>query len=377
MTDSRPTRQVLRTADYDDALAALLQLNATDLHCLELAIEEPGVTAGRLAQRSGLTSGAVTGVLDRLERAGFIERRPDPADRRSITVQPVTAMADEARRAMAPLDEALGRVLAERTPAERSLIDRFLDDAQQVVAQETARLRAATRGGFVGDTFRAPLGDATHGRLVFASGAPRIAKNIAPLGPGASARLIVETSASRLEFKGAAPDGQLIAATFDGPRPEVRAAGGTVTIRYRRQALAAFASRKARIALSGAIPWTIELDGGLTDLSGSLEGVALGRLDVEGGTNHVNLDLPRPRGTVSVRLHGVASRAALRRPAGVPVSVLLAGGISSLRVDGRGKRDVAGKRRYVSDAFETSPDRYELEVLGGAASVVVEEDRAR
>ncbi|HEY4753263.1 MAG TPA: hypothetical protein VIH37_08265, partial [Candidatus Limnocylindrales bacterium] len=135
--------------------------------------------------------------------------------------------------------------------------------------------------------------------------------------------------------------------------------------------------RKARIALSGAIPWTIELDGGLTDLSGSLDGVALGRLDVEGGTNHVDLHLPRPRGTVAVRLHGVASKALLRRPAGVPVSVLLAGGISSLRVDGRGKRDVAGKRRYVSDAFETSPDRYELEVLGGAASVVVEEERAR
>ena len=123
---------------------------------------------------------------------------------------------------------------------------------------------------------------------MFVSGAPRVALNFAPLGPRATARVIAETSASRLEFTGAAPAGDLMAASFDGPRPDVRVAGGEVTVRYRRQAMSAFTSRRARIALSGTIPWTIELDGGITDLTGTLEAVSLERLDVEGGAE------PRP-----------------------------------------------------------------------------------
>lgn len=373
MNEIPTIRQAVRTPAFDDALAARLGLNPTDLRCLEAVIAEPGLTPGRLADLAGLTSGAITGVLDRLERAGFVARHPDPADRRRFTVEPVAARCAEVSAAIAPLDAAIVAALGPYAEDQRAAIGGFLQASAGLVAGETSRLLAETRGGFVGEDYRAPLGGATRARLAFTSGAPRFAVNVAPLGARAAARVIAEPSASRLELASGAPAGQLAAASFDGPRPEVRASNGNLEVRYRRQAMAAFTSRKARISLSADVPWAIELDGGLTNLTGDLSGVRLERLEVEGGTNHVDLVLPRPLGTVVVRLHGVASSVRLRRPAGVPVALRVAGGISHLRVDGRRSEQVSGKRRYVGDGFDQAPDRYELEILGGASDVTISE----
>ena len=372
MNDNPGIRQAIRTIAFDDALADRLGLNATDFRCLEVAIAEPGLTPSRLAERAGLTSGAVTGVVDRLERAGYVARKQDPGDRRSVTITPVPSRVEEVVEALTPLTDAVDGLLAACSPPEQEAISRFLDQAGRVVETETARLRASTRGGFVGNRFSAPLGDATRGRLRFTSGAPRLSVNIAPLGPRANARIIAETSASRLEFQGAAPADDLVLATFDGPRPDVRATGGVVTIRYRRGATAAFSTRTARIALNGSIPWTIELEGGITDLTGTLEAVSLERVEVDGGANHVQLDLPRPRGTATVRIAGVVSSARFRRPTGIPVALRMAGGVSHLRIDGGRREQVSGQRRYVGPGFADSPDRYELEVLGGVSDLTVE-----
>jgi DNA-binding MarR family transcriptional regulator len=373
MNDLISIRQAVRTPAYDEALAERLGMNPTDLRCLELLIAEPGLTPGGLAEMAGLTSGAVTGVLDRLERIGAVQRRPDPTDRRRIAIVPEHGRVEALAQALVPLDAEIQTALGDATGDQRSAIAGFLRAAADAVATETARLRSETRGGFVGDAYRAPLGEATRGRLSFTSGAPRMAMNVSPLGPRAAGRVILETSASRLELvAGPAPD-ELVRATFDGPRPEVRTVGGTVEIRYRRQAAAAFSSRRATIALSGSVPWSIELQGGLTDLTGSLAGVRLERLDVGGGTNHVDVALPRPQGTAVVRFLGVASSVRLSRPAGVPVALRVSGGVSHLVVDGRRGEQVAGKRRYVGPGFDDSPDRYEIELLSGAADVTVVE----
>jgi DNA-binding MarR family transcriptional regulator len=375
MNDLIAIRQAVRTPAFDEVLADRLGLNPTDLRCFELLVAEsdPLSTPGRLAELSGLTSGAITGVLDRLERGGFVTRRPDPADRRRISVEPVDGRVEELVAVLAPLDSAIDAVLAEDPIDQRVAIAAFLRTAGGLVAAETARLASETRGGFVGDTYVAPVGEVTRGRFVFASGAPRMAMNVAPLGPRAAARVIAETSASRLEFIAAAPAGELVRGSFDGPRPDVRIAGGRVEIRYRRRAAATFATRRARIALAAAVPWSIELTGGLTDLTGSLDGTRLERLDVDGGANHVDLVLPRPQGTGVVRLSGLASSVRLRRPAGIPIALRLAGGVSHLDVDGQRREQVSGKRRYVGPGFDDGPDRYELEILGGASSVVVGE----
>ena len=69
-------------------IAELLGLSATDHKCLDLAMRAEGpLTAGRIAELSGLSTGAVTGVIDRLERAGYVSRVRDPHDRRKVLVQ--------------------------------------------------------------------------------------------------------------------------------------------------------------------------------------------------------------------------------------------------------------------------------------------------
>src|SRR5438270_8749054 len=72
---------------FDNLAAQRLGVNETDLHCLNIIENRGGLTAGELAAQSGLTNGAITGVLDRLERAGYARRVADPADRRRVNVE--------------------------------------------------------------------------------------------------------------------------------------------------------------------------------------------------------------------------------------------------------------------------------------------------
>lgn len=369
MNDPSRIRQVLRDSGYEQALADRLGMNVTDLRCLELVIGEPGISAGRLAEQTGLTTGAVTGVLDRLERSGYVERTADPADRRRAVIQPTPA-SDEVRTALGRLDRTVSDLLGKYSVSEQQAIRAFLDETAAAISRDTDQLRASVRGGFVGHSYQAPLAAAARGRLVFVSGAPRLSMNLAPLGPRAAARVIVEPSASRLRFEGSAPAGDLISAAFDGPLPDVRSGTGQVSVRYRRRSWSALSSRRARIAVSDAIPWAIEIDGGLTDLTGSLADATLERLELNGGANHIDLQLPAPSGTTLVRIRGVVSRARLRRPAGSACSLLIAGGVSHLDFDGQ-RYGQLGDRRLTSERFTGATDRYEIEFLDGVARLNV------
>lgn len=81
----------------DQAIADLLGLNRTDLRCLDILDRLGTISAGRLAEESKLTTGAVTAVIDRLERAGHVRRVRDEQDRRRVLVE----MTPEARRGAA------------------------------------------------------------------------------------------------------------------------------------------------------------------------------------------------------------------------------------------------------------------------------------
>ena len=78
---------------YSQAVADRLGMNSTDLECLDHISRGP-VTAGRLAKLTGLTTGAITGVIDRLERAGLARRRRDADDRRKTLVSMLPAVAE-------------------------------------------------------------------------------------------------------------------------------------------------------------------------------------------------------------------------------------------------------------------------------------------
>jgi DNA-binding MarR family transcriptional regulator len=71
----------------DDLLCQLLGINRTDSRCLDILDQRGQMTAGALAQESGLSTGAITAVIDRLEKAGYAQRVADPSDRRRVLVE--------------------------------------------------------------------------------------------------------------------------------------------------------------------------------------------------------------------------------------------------------------------------------------------------
>jgi DNA-binding MarR family transcriptional regulator len=96
---------------FDEVAREKLGVNRTDLRCLNIIENEGSVTAGRLAELSGLTTAAVTAVLDRLERAGYARRVRDTEDRRQVLVEVTPLLAERATPIWGPLGEEARAVL--------------------------------------------------------------------------------------------------------------------------------------------------------------------------------------------------------------------------------------------------------------------------
>jgi DNA-binding MarR family transcriptional regulator len=128
---------------FDGLAAKLLGVNETDLHCLNIIENNSGkLTAGELAVRSGLTNGAITGVLDRLERAGFAQRVTDPADRRRVHVEVTPVFYQQAERIWGPMAADWQSTLAERFTAEElERITDFLRTTVEIGRRHMDRLR--------------------------------------------------------------------------------------------------------------------------------------------------------------------------------------------------------------------------------------------
>jgi len=113
---------------FNHAASASLGLGASDSQFLTLLQTRGAMTPGQLAEASGLTSGTVTGVIDRLEKAKLVRRERDDGDRRKVLVVLAADAVDRLAPIYAGQGAMLERVLAHRTPAELEVIRRFLDD---------------------------------------------------------------------------------------------------------------------------------------------------------------------------------------------------------------------------------------------------------
>lgn len=106
--------------------AALEGLSATELQALELAGQSTdSLTPGRIGQLTGLSTGAVTGVLDRLERAGLVLRQRDRTDRRKVLVTITEAGSRRLGAISARVERRLAGVLADFTAEERKVLGRY------------------------------------------------------------------------------------------------------------------------------------------------------------------------------------------------------------------------------------------------------------
>ena len=118
-------------------IAEQMGLSGTDHKALDLAARAEGpLTAGRIAQLTGLSTGAVTGVIDRLERAGFVRRVRDEVDRRKVLVEILPFDEEKYAPLFSSAMIAMEQVLERYSPAERVVAERFMRDLIETMRTE-------------------------------------------------------------------------------------------------------------------------------------------------------------------------------------------------------------------------------------------------
>lgn len=326
------------------AVAERLGVGAADFACLSMLLLEGPATAGRLAERTGLTTGAITGVIDRLVSHGRARRSADPVDRRRVVVEPIYERGGDVATLMAPLVTEARRMHAGFSSRELASVLRFITASTAMLTEQTEHLRAGAGG--------------VPGSGAGISGADAVALTDAQLYlSGLGAHTIVKVGDT---------DGKLCRVDFSGAPPSVRTAGGRVTVEVRGRARAG----RGQIVISSAVVWAVEIQGGASRVEVDLRGALVSRVTLRGGASRLEVDLPAPDRPVPVRVAGGASRVTIQRPVGVPAAVRLLGGASEVVVDGRGLRWAATGTRL--GHLSAGMSGYEIEVSGGANQMVVE-----
>ena len=153
--------ELRRTADrLDEAVATRFGLNRTDLRCIGILYRRGRVTAGELAEESGLTPGAITTVLDRMERNGYANRVADPSDRRRVMVTSTTATRELGARVYGEVELAGRAQLEQIDPAGVAVIRDYLrgirEFYEELLAASPLPRRPATRPPSTAPTAASP-----------------------------------------------------------------------------------------------------------------------------------------------------------------------------------------------------------------------------
>jgi len=126
---------------FGQTVANVAGISGSDLECLDFLNLEGRVTAGRLAEVTGLTTGAITGVVDRLEKAGFVRRERDKTDRRKVFIATVPENVAQIGRFYVPMQAAMHKVWNSYSEAELQLLLRFASEGYKAVLEATEALK--------------------------------------------------------------------------------------------------------------------------------------------------------------------------------------------------------------------------------------------
>ncbi len=134
---------------FHEAVGRKLGLSATERKILDVLQRTGPATAGQLAEHTGLTSGAITGIVNRLAHAGYVRRDANPADRRSVIVsRRASPRLDRVRpEIFGPLGQAITDLSAKYTQAELGAIATYLTGLTEILREQTQRITTSTRPG--------------------------------------------------------------------------------------------------------------------------------------------------------------------------------------------------------------------------------------
>lgn len=346
----RSLRRVnLQGSLFGQTVAIRFGLSESDIETLETLIDTGASTAGRLADLTGLTSGAVTRVIDRLEQSGYVRRVPDPDDRRKVIVEVVPEKVAAIRSTLDRVATASADEVGRYTDAQLALITEFLGRMEQITRDEAASLREHPDD---------------------ADDISAASEHTAPLGGLTDARLLVRAGLSELRLRSGAPAVDLYRARFEGPTPQVRLRDGRVIVQY-RGATFDWRKRRAAIELNATIPWSLEIVGGVERVDADLRDVPLRRFQLTGGTQRIELALGTPTNEVQVQVVGGASAIRIDRPRDVPVRLRVSGGSGRIDVDGQALSQRGGQVALDSVGWTGRGARYAIEIVGGSKTIEI------
>jgi DNA-binding MarR family transcriptional regulator len=127
---------------FGQTVATRAGISASDLECLDFLNLEGRVTAGRLAEVTGLTTGAITGVVDRLEQAGLVRRERDESDRRKVFIATVPENVAKVGRFYEHMQRAMQKLWETYSDAELRLLLRFAMQGYETMLAATEELKA-------------------------------------------------------------------------------------------------------------------------------------------------------------------------------------------------------------------------------------------
>ena len=131
-----------RAVMFHQIISEKMGLNATDHKCLDFLHRTGPVTAGQLAQLTGLTTGAVTSVIDRLEQAGYAVRDKDPNDRRRVVVKPVPEKSSQISPLFQSLTQSTLQIISQYKDDELQLILNFIKQCNDMTLIEMNKLQS-------------------------------------------------------------------------------------------------------------------------------------------------------------------------------------------------------------------------------------------
>jgi Domain of unknown function (DUF5668) len=220
--------------------------------------------------------------------------------------------------------------------------------------------------------------------VVYAALAPaapfgtRQAESSQPIGGLTAATLDLSYGGATVDIQGGTLGDSLYQAHVDYPGSEnpptfsLDHESGTVAIResssFSPFHLFGSTRRHVLVTLTDRIPWSIQIGGGATNLHLDLRHVQLVTLQVAGGANRVDAQLPSPKGTVLIEVSGGASNLTLRAPAESQWHVAVSGGASAVTINGSSFGGLGDFERQ-SPGYASAANRFDIEISGGASHI--------
>ena len=125
----------------DEGVAETFGIKRGDLRAMEVVSRRGRLTAGQLAEELGVTTGAITGLIDRMEEMGYFQREDDPSDRRKVVVLLTPKAKTRERRAFERLGKDMQQMLSSYQADELTLLADFLGRARTIVDQISGRVK--------------------------------------------------------------------------------------------------------------------------------------------------------------------------------------------------------------------------------------------